>query len=140
MVSLRLPLQHKPTSTPDVSPEAMAFLNHLRFIAMGCRAKPRTVLFEACALLQTDRSASRDAHAEALMRCMNEALGKPTQLHTPGTAELSFDEKWLVQFGRSCGRGDEASCRFLLSSRVAHENRRLVGFLVARISEYFSLN
>ena len=139
MMPLRLPLQNEPECAPEISDAAMAFLNHLRFVAMGCRAKPRTALFEACALLQADKSASRDAHAEALMRCLNEALGKPARLHTPGTAELTFDEKWLAQLGQAYGRDDELSCQFLLGSRVARENRRLVGFLVGRMSEYFSL-
>ena len=34
-------------------PEAWAFLNHLRFVAMECRVKPRTDLFEACAFTTT---------------------------------------------------------------------------------------
>lgn len=140
MVPLRLPLDHEPQRTPEIGDAAMAYLNHLRFLAMACRAKPRFELFEACALLQTDRSASRDAYAEALMRCLNEALGKPARLHRPGTEELTFDEKWLLQMGLACGRGDAASCQFLLSSRIARENRRLVGFLVSHISDYFHLN
>ena len=121
-------------------PEAWAFLNHLRFVAMACRVKPRTDLFEACALLKVERSASRDAHAEALMRCLSEAFGKPARLFAPGTTEQTFDEQWLMRLGMACGQSDEDSVRFLLSSRVAFENRRLVRFLIGRIAECFSLN
>ena len=121
-------------------PEAWAFLNHLRFVAMACRVKPRTDLFEACALLKVERSESRDAHAEALMRCLSEAFGKPARLFAPGTSEQTFDEQWLMRLGIACGRGDEDSARFLLNSRVAFENRRLVRFLIGRIAEYFFLN
>ncbi|MEM6408010.1 MAG: hypothetical protein AAF700_06280 [Pseudomonadota bacterium] len=125
---------------PAVDAEAFAFLNHLRFVAMSCRVKPRTDLFEACALLKVDTAASRDAHAEALMRCLSEALGKPARLYSPGVQEFTFDEQWLMQLGRACARGDEDSLRFLLSSRVAFENRRFMRFLVGRIADCFYLN
>lgn len=127
------------TAAP-VAAEAFAFLNHLRFVTMDCRVKPRTDLFEACALLKVSKAASRNAHAEALMRCLAEALGRPARLYAPGVQELTFDEQWLVQLGRACTSGDEDSLRFLLSSRVAFENRRLVRFLVGRIAECFYQN
>ncbi|MEM6941599.1 MAG: hypothetical protein AAF943_16285 [Pseudomonadota bacterium] len=140
MVPLKLPLDGETAPRRVIAAADMAFLNHLRFVAMQCRVKPKTDLFEACALLQTNRTASREAYAEALMRCLSEALGKPARLHAPGTAELSFDEEWLVQLGRASATGDEPSRRFLLGSRVAHANRRLVGFLVGQIAECFALN
>ena len=122
-----------------VSDTAFAYLNFLRFVSMSCRVKPRTDLFQACALLHVDRSASREAHAEALMRCLGEALGKQPRLHSPGTVEMSFDENWLVQLGEAIARDDDGSTAFLLKSRVLPEHRRLVRFLVGRISECFSL-
>ena len=138
MVALRQDIWREVAPAPHISSDGMAFLNHLRLVAMGCRAKRKAHLFEACALLQTTPQASREAYADALMRCLGDALGKPARLHRPGTSELSFDEKWLVQLGQACGRGDETSLRFLLASRVARENRRLIGFLVGRIAEQFS--
>ncbi len=125
---------------PGLSADESRFVNFLRFVSMGCRAKPRAELFEACALLQGSPSATQEAYAEALMRCLNEALGKSACLRSPGTAELSFDEAWLLQLGRSCARGDGASQQFLLSARVARSNRRLICFLMHRVSECFSLN
>ena len=133
---------HRQNAPPQeaFSPEAFAFLNHLRFVSMECRTKPRTDLFEACALLQVERAASRDAHAEALMRCLTEAFGKPARLYAPGTQDLTFDEQWLMRLGLSYAANDRDSQSFLLGSRVSAENRRLVGFLVGRIAEHFSLN
>lgn len=143
MVPLTLNAEPLPILEPQpeatFSPETLAFLNHLRFVAMGCRAKPRTDLFRACALLKTDKSASRDAHSEALMRCLGEALGKPARLFAPGTQELTFDEQWLMRLGLACAQGDQASQQFLLGSRVVLENRRLVRFLIGHIAECFSL-
>ncbi|MEM6304268.1 MAG: hypothetical protein AAF744_06075 [Pseudomonadota bacterium] len=111
----------------------------MRFTTMGCRAMPRTELFEACALLQGSPAAAKEAHAQALMRCLTEALGAPARILAPGVTELTFDESWLLQLGRACARGDEASLTFLLNSRVEPAHRRLVRFLVHRISECFSL-
>lgn len=125
---------------PAHKAEAVAFLNHLRFTAMKCRTKPQTELFQACALLQVSRSQSQTAHSEALMRCLSQALGQPARLLAPGANEMTFDEQWLVQLGKAFAAGDHLSQAFLLRSRVAHENRRLVGFLVKRIVDSFSLD
>ena len=62
---------------------------------MSCRVKPQTDLFEACALLKVNRSETLDAHAEALVRCLGEAFGKPPRLYAPGISEFTFDEQWL---------------------------------------------
>ena len=139
MVALRSPSYVHPLPTPELSAAAVDYINHLRFVAMACRVKPRTDLFQACALLHANRSDARTAHAEALMRCLGEALGKPARLLAPGTQELTFDERWLVQLGQAHLAQDLDSLRFLLASRVAFENRRLVAFLVGQISECFAL-
>lgn len=139
---MALTTTHAPARHPTAPPatEAMSFLNHLRFAAMQCRVKPRTDLFEACALLKVEKSASRDAYADALMRCLSEAFGKPARLFAPGTTELTFDEHWLLALGQACVRGDEDSQRFLLSSRVGFQNRRLVRFLVGQIADCYALD
>ena len=120
--------------------EARPFLNHLRFVALRCRVMPRTTLFEACALLQIEKSARRTSHAESLMRCIDEALGRRVWLFAPGTLEITFDEAWLVQLACATARQDADSMDFLLRSRVAPEHRRLVRFLVSRITDCFSPN
>ena len=142
MVPLRLDLAIAPRRNPparQISDGAFAFLNHLRFMSMSCRSKRRTDLFEACALLHATRSASQEAHAEALMRCLAEALGKQPRLHAPGTVEMTFDETWLLQLGQAIAAEEDASIAFLLKSRVLPQHRRLVRFLIGRISEYFCL-
>lgn len=140
MIPLRLDVAPKAAPAHSLTPGAIEFLNHLRFVSMTCRAKRRTDLFEACALLHVHRARTLEAHADALMRCLNEALEKRAQLYAPGSAEISFDESWLVQLGTACAQDDAMSRRFLLQSRVAHEHQRLVAFLMQRVSEYFSLN
>ena len=140
MVPLRLDISVEPRTSIPATPQVFELLNHLRFKAMQCRSKPRTDLFQACALLQVTRSASCEAHAEALMRCLAEALGKSPRLYAPGTVEMTFDETWLVELVRANARDDQASQSFLLGSRVLPEHRRLVRFLVGRISESFPLN
>lgn len=123
-----------------LTPEASVLLNHLRLTFMACRAKPRTDLFEACALLHVNRFQSLDAHAEALMRCLGAALGQSPRLHGPGSAELTFDEAWLVELAQASARADTDSLTFLLQSRVKREHRRLVGFLISNIARCFDLN
>lgn len=137
MVPLKLDTHAELRHQSPLSPADSAFLNRLRFVAMACRVKPRTDLFEACALLQVDRNASQAAHAEALMRCLNEALGQPARLHAPGSVELTFDEMWLLELGRALARSDNGSAAFLVGRRVQPQHRRLVRFLVGRISECF---
>lgn len=110
-----------------------ATLNMLRFAALGCRVKPQTDLFQACALLQVERSRSQAAHADALMRCLKEALGAAPRLFAPGTVEISFDEAWLMRLGAAITHDQDPSVAFLLRSRVLPEHRRLIWFLVGRI-------
>lgn len=129
-----------PNPPPATDGAGDAFLNHMRFVAMGCRVKPRADLFQACALLHADPASTRDACAEALMRCLNDALGVRAKMLSPGVAERSFDEDWLVQLGRACQRGDEGSIAFLLGSRVRRADRRMIRFLVGRVVAWFHLN
>lgn len=127
---------------PEAAPldaSETGFLNHLRFTAMACRAKARTDLFEACALLSVDRTQSRKAHAEALVLSLNQALGKRPIFYRPGDTERSFDESWLLRLASTLARGDEASATFLLHSRIERVQHRHILFLMSRISEQFSL-
>ena len=117
-----------------------ALLNHIRFVALGCRAKARTDLFQACALLHSSGTQSFRLHAEALMQCLNEALGKQAVLFRPGTAERSFDENWLLRLMTALSNGDEASASFLLHSRIDREKHRLMRYLLSRVSAPFALS
>ena len=143
MMPLQLELAEVARPLPPkhhISDAAFAFLNHLRFTAMACRSKPRADLFQACALLHVTPTATHQAHADALVRCLGEALGKQPKMHAPGTVEMSFDECWLVQLGEAMAQSDDSSVAFLLSSRVRSENRRLIRFLICRTSKHFALH
>lgn len=127
-----------PETAPTDSSDT-AFLNHIRFTALGCRAKAKADLFEACALLTVNKTQSFKAHAEALMSCLDDALAKRSTFFRPGTQERSFDESWLLQLAAAISRADEASIAFLLNSRIDRRHHRHIRFLVGRISEQFSL-
>ena len=143
MMPLRLPIsaevgtQH--SAPAPYSAVEMNFLNHLRMVALSCRAKPRSDIFHACALISADPKSTRDAHVEALLRCLGEAMDhRPTMLRT-GSSEVSFDEAWLLRLAKSIGQGDDDSAAFLLASRVLPAHRRHIRFLIARISDCFAL-
>jgi len=123
----------------DLSAESREMLEHLREANLKCRAAPRANLFEACALLAYDHHDVRVSHANIMMRCLKEALGRRPRILRPGTQELSFDEAWLVELISAAGRSDEQSFAFLLRSRVEQHARRSITFLAARIAEQFSL-
>ena len=136
MATLRLGEWQTAAPAPQLPAEAFGLLNYLRFVALDCRAKPRTDLFEACALLHATKDRTQQTHAEALMRCIGQALGKPARLYAPGVIEVTFDENWLTQLGLASARQDTASVRFLIQSRVSQEHQRLVGYLVHQISKH----
>lgn len=143
MMPLRLP-QVPDAELPrpnhaDHGPEEMNFLNHLRVMALSCRVKRKSDLFHACALISTDPQSSREAHAEALMRCLSQAMNRrPVMLRT-GSTEVSFDEAWLIRLAKSLARKDTDSAAFLLGSRIDPAHRRNIRFLVGRISDCFAL-
>lgn len=138
MQPLRRESRHDSFQQSNSAAIGMGFLNHLRFVAMDCRAKPKAKLFESCALLHGEKSAPKEAFAQALMRCLPEALGKPVRLLSPGCNETTFDEDWLMQLGQACSSGDSTSVRFLLHSRVAPEHRRPVQFLISQAHKHIS--
>ncbi|MEO1494188.1 MAG: hypothetical protein AAFV19_18710 [Pseudomonadota bacterium] len=124
-------------AAPSPVNNEQALLNSLRFVALECRAKSRVDLFESCALLAVGKTKSQAAHAEALMRCLDQALGKRPVLYRPGTEETSFDEAWLLELCRAVARGDDPSATFLIFSRVRPQSRRHIRFLMGGITECF---
>lgn len=114
------------------------FINMLRFVGRDCRAMARTDLFSACAVLSSDRTVARTAHAEVLMRCLGQALGKMPVLYRPGETDLSFDEAWLMQSAKAVRHDDTPSLSFLLRSRVAPQSRRNLAFLLRAITDEFT--
>ncbi len=138
MVPLKidLPLSRAPAA-PRIDPRARPLLNHLRVVALKCRVSARTDLFEACAMLSTDKSVARAAHAETLMKCLAQATGKRPVMFRPGAEEVSFDEAWLARMVLAAATGDTDSFEFLIRSRVPHWARRNLAFLIHAVAAEF---
>ncbi|MEL7090707.1 MAG: hypothetical protein AAFN94_03125 [Pseudomonadota bacterium] len=132
----QLPI-HAPASVPALDPDQFALLNHIRMAAMGCRAAARVDLFEACALLTLDGETARRTFVSTFVKCLSDAVNKRIIWHRPGTAELSFDEAWVMRVFTAIRDEDRASLDFLLRSRVAPADRRYIGFLLNQISDQF---
>ncbi|MEM9708098.1 MAG: hypothetical protein AAF871_04845 [Pseudomonadota bacterium] len=121
--------------SPEFGEAALPFLNRLRLKSLDCRAAARVDLFQACALLATDRETAWAAHAEALIKCLPEALGARPIFYRPGVRDISFDEAWLLRMATAASEDDDNSFEFLLRSRVAAPHRRNMGFLIKTVSE-----
>ena len=123
---------------PVPAPTWQGLLNHLRIIALDCRAAAHADLFEACAMLSEKTAVTQDAHARALCKCLRQAVARPVTFYRPGCPEVSFDEAWLMQALTAKRSGDLDSFAFLIRSRVAHPHQRQIAFLLAGISSHFS--
>ena len=126
-----------PRSQPgaQLSAEARARLNRLRLVTLSCRSSARTDLFEACAMLSIDPWVAQTAHAEALVKCLPQVIGRQLKFFRPGTEEVSFDEAWLIALTEAVVRDDDDSFLFLLRSRVPQHARRSVGFLIRAMAD-----
>jgi hypothetical protein len=115
---------------PASVPGGAARLETLRRFASEARAASRLDLDGACALAAPDGPDAARTYAAALFRTLGQALGRPPRLHAPGTAETSFDERWLTRLLERIEAGDEPSTTFLLCARVAPARRRPTAFLL----------
>lgn len=122
----------------DLSDQDREMLNRLRWVARRCRSAARVDLFEACAILSTDRDVADTAHAEVLMKSLSQVLGKAPVFYRPGVGEVSFDEAWLMRVMAALRSDDDASLVFLLRSRVRPSACRNLGYLIRSVSERFS--
>ncbi len=132
-LKIDLPLTKAPVA-PRIDPRARPLLNHLRVVALKCRAAARTDLFEACAMLSADKTVARTAHAETLLKCLAQATGKRPVMYRPGSEEVSFDEAWLARLVTASATGDADSFSFLIHSRVPHWARRNLAFLIHMVA------
>ena len=126
---------------PDVAPVPAppepvpsAELEALRAAARCVRSAARLDLFRACAMLGDDRHAATRTAAEALVRTLDQGLGRRARLYRPGTPALSFDERWLSALIDAIRREDGDSMAFLLHSRILPHARRATGFLTGRVA------
>ena len=119
---------------PDLPDPWRGVLNRLRVIALRCRVAAQTDLFHACALISTGDRADEDIHAQALFKCLREALGRRGVFYQPGTAEVSFDEAWLMRAVIAASQDDGDSLTFLVRSRVQFNHQRQIAFLIKGIA------
>lgn len=130
----RMPTPLHQTELPQRQPEMTpvpGVIAMLRRMAPACRAKARLDLFHACAMLSLDRGQAAQGFAEALLRTLEQGLGRMPVLHRAGSAEMSFDESWLAALFAAEARGDADSFAFLTRSRLNRAAVRQIGFLVA---------
>ncbi|SFT11616.1 hypothetical protein SAMN04488040_3243 [Sulfitobacter marinus] len=128
----------RPAPTFDMTSGQRAILNQLRLSAMTCRAAARTDLFEACALLTMDGEDAKRTFVETFIKCLPAAAQKQITWFAPGTAELSFDESWVMRCLFCIWDNETSNLSFLLKSRITPADRRYIGFLLGRISDQFS--
>ncbi|SMX44203.1 hypothetical protein [Actibacterium lipolyticum] len=135
LLELQTPLVETPRAPVPFDDEMLQRLNKLRLLAMRCRAAAHLDMFTACALLSQNKDEAASAFAEAMLRTLQQGLGRPAVFYAPGTKEVSFDEAWLLRM-MSCVRdGDQASFTFLISSVLDQSMRRSVAFLVRGLAE-----
>lgn len=118
----------------DMTHDARPFLESLRGAAALARVKSHRDLFEACAVLSANKTAAKNAFADALLRCLPEATGRRPVFYAPGSAEVSFDEAWLLRLKAALSEGDTDSAEFLLRSRVQPFARQSCLFLIRGLS------
>lgn len=112
---------------------ALSLLNQVRFQAVSCRAAKFLAFEEACRLIQVDSQIAFDQHLSAFVRVLGQAIGRPAVIHAPGTASLSFDEKWLLQIFEQALIDDRAGFRFLVRSRVSRYKQTSFASLALRL-------
>ncbi|MGX9356960.1 hypothetical protein ACS3SW_17870 [Roseobacteraceae bacterium S113] len=119
--------------------QARNFINHLRVISLRCRAAPAPAPVESCAMIGPISPEMRLVHAATLLGALPEILGRLPVIYRPGSADISFDEAWLIQLARSLSRQDSSSAAFLLNSRAPRHSHRAMTYLMRSISEQFAL-
>lgn len=127
-----------PRPAPFLPGEWRGVLNALRVVALDCRVAAHTDLFEACALISNTQDTAHDAFAQALFKCLREAVHHKPVFFQPGTVELSFDEAWLIRALMAAKQGDGDNLAFLIRSRVAKIHQRNIAFLINGIARQFA--
>ncbi len=120
------------------TPRSISVINHLRMVALQCRALPQQNMVHACAMLALDGGEAMQAHARVLMRSLPQAMNKRPILRAPGNTDYSFDETWLMGLIEALERDDDDSFVFLIKSRIDPIAQRNMAFLIRAISDRFS--
>lgn len=109
-------------------------LNRLRFLAQGCRISCRLDISEACAIVHADKHKSLDAVATAIIRVLSQAVNGHMTFLSPGSHQMSFDEKWLVRVLDRAAARDTISVEFLLRSRVCRHHHHAFRSLIRAVA------
>ena len=89
-------------------------------------------------MISNKENTAYDAFAQALFKCLREAVRVTPVFYQPGTVELSFDEAWFIRALMASKQGDGDSGALLIRSRVPKVHQRHIAFLIKGISEQFS--
>ncbi|MEM9735871.1 MAG: hypothetical protein AAF908_04630 [Pseudomonadota bacterium] len=116
---------------PAPSPE----LDRIRHCAMTCRLAPRGDENALCDLMRTGAVGGREAHLKALLRLLPIALDRRTVFHRPGTADVTFDEAWLMRLLESVRSGEPHNLIFGLASRLPRHFHGPILFLATGAAE-----
>ena len=129
---LQIPTYSAPPARAVPEPYRI-ILNQMRLHAAECRASSRLDLFEACDAISPETQKGEETLIRVVLRVMGQALDKRPLFLKPGTAELSFDEEWLMSLLMAHARGDADSFEFMIRRRVARLKRRSFGSLIASL-------
>ena len=99
-------------------------LERARVCALEVRAYPRLDMFKACQLISLEIELLSSEMLEIFIRSLPQAFGRQITIHLPGTARLSWDEKWLLSIVNAVSRSDYDSVHFLIQSVVRQKHRR----------------
>ncbi|MEM6486995.1 MAG: hypothetical protein AAF677_01800 [Pseudomonadota bacterium] len=119
---------------PTLDATSLALLQVVRARAIDAQLAPRVEPYRFCALIEASPDRAAESYIDGLLHVLPQALGRPVLIRRPGPAPTSFDEAWLIGLIMAARRGDQASVRFGLASRVHRPFRRSLGFLVVGIA------
>lgn len=112
-------LAHEPHSMGCMNPVPPATVETLRRVARRLRLHP------------ADGNVPLERFLQRLEDCMDRRL----VFYAPRTAELSFDEAWLLRLFTARRTADAANYRFALQSRLSRERASEMHFLVCQIGQ-----
>lgn len=114
---------------PVFSSDELETLDRLRQLARRIRSDRFLDLDKACRMLSLEPTEAAQGYAAALLRTLRQTLGRRPVLHRPGTADVSFDEAWLLRLILSAAGVDDDSLQFLIATRVPKARQRACAFL-----------
>ena len=119
--------------TYKLSSDEVKLLEDVREHARLARALPRIDIFKACELVQFDIELLTPEILNIFVRSLPQAFGRPTHFFPAGTAELTWDEKWLISLVSAVSRADYSSVHFLIQTVIKPVHQKQCRSLVSRL-------